>query len=262
MQFISIERLREYAHPLELLEVPAQDSAIQGGTLGPGLHLRGVEVKYRDGLLPALSGVSLDFRPEELVAIMGRTGAGKTSLLLSILQLVPYTGLIEVDGERLGGLPPEEVRRRLVGVVPQSPVVFAGDLSFNLDPEGLHGEAELWATLEAVGLQGTCRSKGKGLKVELSSAAGAGGQLALSQGQQQLLCAARALLRRPRVALLDEVTASLPAETAAATVGTLFRRFRERGATVLLVTHQESLLPLCGRVVTVAGGQVKSDRRL
>lgn len=258
MQFISIERLREYSLPLDVASAAICSPT---ASLGPGLHLRNVEVKYKSGLRPALHSVNLDFAPQELVAITGRTGAGKSSLLLSVLQLVPYSGLVQLDGQNLATLPPTQVRRALIGVVPQTPVVFSGDLASNLDPEAEHSEAELWSSLEAVGLAGTCRSRGQGLKVELGGGTSAG-CLELSQGQRQLLCAARALLRRPKVALLDEVTASLPQEAAAGTVGTLFRRFRERGAAVLLVTHQASLLALCQRAITIADGQVKGDRRL
>jgi len=267
MQFISIERLCEYATQQPQAE-DQQDMLLIGSTLtrgpGQGLRLRNVEVKYREHFQPALTEVTLDFRPREVAAIMGRTGAGKTSLLLSVLQLVPYTGSIEVDGRCLKGLHPQDVRRHILGVVPQSPMLFAGSLAWNLDPEGERSEEDLWKVLEAMGLDlaATCRNTRARLQTEVAVGDGGGapGTLALSQGHQQLLCAARMLLRRPRVVLLDEVTASLPAETADATVSTLFRLFKEYDATVLLVTHQEALVYRCERVVTVASGRVISDR--
>ncbi|CAK0840143.1 unnamed protein product [Prorocentrum cordatum] len=219
-----------------------------------------VAVTYREGLPPALSGVSLSFPLGEAAAIMGRTGAGKSSLLLSVMQLVPYTGSISVCGEVLGSLDGEDVRSRIVGVVPQQPALFEGSLRWNLDPKGLHADAEMWDALQAVGLRGVCSELGLGADVTTGGGQAAG-RLALSQGQRQLLCAARALLRRPRVVLLDEVSASLPSELATSTVETLLDRFKQRGAAVLLVTHQEELLPLCDRVVTVAGGRIVGDRR-
>jgi len=267
MQFISIERLREYASQQPQVE-DQQEVLLIGSTLrmgsGEGLRLKNVEVRYREHLQPALTGVTLDFRPRQVAAIMGRTGAGKTSLLLSVLQLVPYTGSIQVDGKSLDELHPQDVRQNLVGVVPQNPMLFAGSLAWNLDPEGKRSNADLWEVLEAMGLDlaATCRTARAGLRTEVvaSDSGGGPGRLALSQGHQQLLCAARMLLRQPRVVLLDEVTASLPAETADTTVATLFRLFKKRDATVLLVTHQEALLHRCERVVTISSGRVISDR--
>mmetsp|Transcript_66871 Transcript_66871/g.116315 ORF Transcript_66871/g.116315 Transcript_66871/m.116315 type:complete len:1407 (-) Transcript_66871:44-4264(-) len=260
MQLISIERLGEYARLDAQARALGRPVAIQNPARG--LHLSDVTVQYRPGLPPALRGVSLSFPPRHVTAIVGRTGAGKTSLLLAILQLVPHEGGIWVDGQLLADLSPEEVRRRLVGIVPQQPVIFAGDMRRNLDPEGEHSEEAMWHALQAVGLESKCRSEGDGLELVLAAdgeSQGSGG-MALSYGQRQLLCAARVLLRRPRAVMLDEVTASLPAELASSTVSTLVRRFREFDATVLLVTHQENLISSCGRVVTMSGGRVLDDR--
>jgi ABC-type multidrug transport system fused ATPase/permease subunit len=281
MQLISIERLREYANmrtpPMHrTLPFPSQAS-------NRGLQLMNVAVTYREGLPPALSGVSLNFLPGQVSAIVGRTGAGKTSLLLSVLQLVPHEGTIKVDGLDLSTMPPEDVRQRLVGVVPQQPIIFSGDLRWNLDPHSEFSDADLWQALDAVGIKAICSSHRRGLSAIVACAQGSGEdstatstdknstdpssssgsssqvELALSQGQQQLVCAARAMLRKPRVVMLDEVTASLPKETADATVNRLFMQFKERDAVVLLVTHQECLLAACDRTVQLANGRLVSD---
>jgi ABC-type multidrug transport system fused ATPase/permease subunit len=274
MQLISIERLTAYENEERQRRIADQDKVAHWRNT-KGLLLADVTVTYRAGLLPALAGVSLSFSPGEVAAIVGRTGAGKSSLLLSILQLVPYEGNILVDGQPLEMLEPEDVRRQLVGVVPQQPVLFDGNLRWNLDPENAHSDAELWTALGAVGLETTCRGAG-GLTAILSGDADQDPQgddcegevperlerLELSQGQQQMLCSARVLLRRTKVVMLDEVSAALPAEAANSMVSTLVGRFKEQRSTVLMVTHQESLLTSCERVVRIASGRVVSDEQL
>jgi len=209
----------------------------------------------------------LSFAAREVTAIVGRTGAGKTSLLLAVLQLVPYEGSVEVDGLPLSSVQPEVARRRLVGAVPQQPLLFAGDVRWNLDPEGQWTDDELWAALEAVGLKSVCAQDPRGLSTPLvgreqsSSGTGSGLAVSLSQGQRQLLCAARVLLRKQRVVMLDEVTSTLPQETAVATLQDMVDRFKASDATVLLVTHQEEVTSCCERIVTVADGRVVGDER-
>jgi ABC-type multidrug transport system fused ATPase/permease subunit len=252
MQLISIERLNEYG------------AAYRPGlvirnrlwnTKGLGLSIENLSVTYRAGLSPALTNVSLCLAPREVAAIVGRTGAGKSSLLLSILQLVPYEGCIKVGHHTLGNLCPKYVRRHLVGVVPQQPIGFDGSVRWNLDPEGLQTDAELLEALAAVGLQIWCLAQKGGLDAKMSTSP-------LSQGQLQLLCAARVLLRQHSVICLDEVTASLPKEVASSTASELISEFRKREAVVLLVTHQLDLLPCCGRKITVDAGKIASDELL
>lgn len=251
MQLVSIERLNEYAGE----EPPAEASA----SLSGDLLLEGVAVTYRLGLPPALSGVDLRFPPGEVAAVVGRTGAGKSSLLLSILQLVPYSGRISVGGADLAAEAPAAVRAGVVGVVPQQPVLFEGGLRWNLDPTSAYSDVALRAALEAVGLAASPE-----VMRLWDGASGAGDGLKglhLSHGQQQLLCAARVLLRRPSVVLLDEVTAALPPASAMSTASLLVRTFRGSGAVTLLVAHQDDLQCLCDRVVTVAAGCVVGDER-
>eukprot|EP00930_Biecheleria_cincta_P011627 TRINITY_DN1145_c0_g2_i1.p1 TRINITY_DN1145_c0_g2~~TRINITY_DN1145_c0_g2_i1.p1 ORF type:complete len:1380 (+),score=249.14 TRINITY_DN1145_c0_g2_i1:198-4337(+) len=260
MQLVSIERLKEYAKPEEakLNSVAALPRLMDDEEVTSGLVLRDVEVTYRSGLKPALAGITLQFTVGQSVAVVGRTGAGKSSLLLSVLQLVPYRGSVKIDGICLQGLS-KEARGQLVAIVPQQPVLFAGSLRWNLDPEFRMKDDKLLDVLAAVGLQSLLAENG--LEVKLGSTAGTG-RLALSSGQKQLLCAARALLAAPKVALLDEVTATLPAESASTIVNMLLKRFADIRATTLLVTHQEDLIPCCDRLVRLAAGRVISDEAL
>eukprot|EP00929_Paragymnodinium_shiwhaense_P007433 TRINITY_DN11134_c0_g1_i1.p1 TRINITY_DN11134_c0_g1~~TRINITY_DN11134_c0_g1_i1.p1 ORF type:complete len:1504 (-),score=402.19 TRINITY_DN11134_c0_g1_i1:59-4570(-) len=270
MQLISVERLREYAK-----EGPVATAAIAPMATTPhpllprraqdGLVISDVTVSYRAGIRPALSNLNLSFASGEVAAIVGRTGAGKSSLLLSVLQLVPYQGRMEVDGSLLSTIPPETVRKTFVGIVPQSPSIFSGSLRWNLDPVKEHSQASLLSALDAVGLGDLVASHPKFLDAIVSAEAlgeevRAQDKIPLSQGQKQLLCAARVLLRSPRVVLLDEVTSCLPAELASQALAGMLRHFKKQNSTVLLVTHQRALIPFCDRAVTINAGRVIEDR--
>lgn len=272
MQLISIERLQEYgALPVEnpyggqaqVTQIQAPINAAGNHARNARLQFQNVTVTYKSGLRPALREVCLNMRQGEIIGIFGRTGAGKSTLLLSILQLVDYTGEIWLDGDLLKSLDGKKVRQDLIGVVPQRPVLFAGDLRTNIDPEAKSTDEAILAILKLVGLaSATAGPLGLNTPIAVDNPGVDKSDvepIQLSQGQKQLLCAARVLLRKPKVALLDEVSASLEPQLADSVLRTLLSRFAEGDATVLLVTHQEELKAQCDRIVTVADGRISSD---
>ncbi|MEW6523975.1 MAG: ABC transporter ATP-binding protein [Bacillota bacterium] len=218
------------------------------------LFVTDLEFGYRPGV-PVLKGVSLTIEPGERVAIVGRTGAGKTSLLHLIAGIYrPWRGLLEIDGLAPISLSPAQ-RRRLLGVVPQNVQMFPGTVRYNitLGDETL-SLGELEQVLEAVGAAGWVSRLPEGIDTVL----GPGGT-DVSYGESQMLCLARALVYDPPLLLLDEPTSGVDA----ATETLLYQALRGLGGhkTLVLVSHRLSGLDDVDRVIILANGRVVQDGR-
>lgn len=214
------------------------------------LEYQDIWMKYRPGLDPVLKGVSFVVNPGDKVGIVGRTGSGKSSLIVTLFRLVePFQGKIVLDGINLLDLGLDDVRGR-IAAIPQDPILFSGTVRYNLDPFDRHSDAELWEALGHVALREVVAALPEGLSARVAE----GGEN-FSVGQRQLLCVARALLRNPRVLVADEATASVDSETDALIQRTIRREFKH--CTVLTIAHRINTIMDSTRVLVMEDGRVK-----
>eukprot|EP00981_Chlorochromonas_danica_P011662 scaffold4203_cov166-Ochromonas_danica.AAC.8 len=216
------------------------------------LVFQDVVMRYREDFDPVLCGISLKVSPGERLGIVGRTGSGKSSLFRALLRLSEVEdGAILVDGVDIKTVGMHTLRSS-ISIIPQDPVLFTGSVRTNLDPFGVYSEEVLWTALRKAHLETFVRSLPDQLDFQVSE----GGEN-FSQGQRQLLCLARALVRRSRILLLDEATSSVDFETDRVIQETIRSEFSDQGATVLTIAHRLRTIMDADKIVVMSNGQVR-----
>jgi len=220
-------------------------SAVSSTATDPGVRLRVDEVYLGYGDAPVLRGISLALAPGEVVLVMGENGAGKSSLIRVLSgQIAPLRGRVELDGVRIDGLAPHQVHSRGISTVLQGGRVFGGlTVEDNLRVASQSGMDSRHST--ATDLFPLLKPL-RGRRASL-----------LSGGERQMLAVSMALVRSPRVLLLDEPTAGLAGDLAGQCLVTVAQRTRALGAAVMLVEQNlDAAMAICDRALVLHDGML------
>ncbi|KAG8979673.1 hypothetical protein FRB90_008018, partial [Tulasnella sp. 427] len=237
--------------------------------IGGSIQFKDVVMRYRPGLPPVLKGITMDIAPGEKIGVVGRTGAGKSSLMIALYRIVELTeGTIYLDGLDISKMGLNDLRSK-ISIIPQDPLLFSGTVRSNLDPFSRYDDAKLHDALRRAHLIGpstlaaTSSTASEGLEGEKREVSarftldmpvepeGAN----LSVGERSLLSLARALVRDEiKVVIMDEATASVDVETDAAIQDTISKEFG--GKTLLCIAHRLRTIIRYDRVLVLDNGTI------
>jgi ATP-binding cassette subfamily C (CFTR/MRP) protein 4 len=212
-----------------------------------------VSLCYTPDTPPVLDGVSFEICSGERIGIVGRTGAGKSSLVSVLFRLFDFEGEVIIDDINTKTISLNTLRSN-ISIIPQDPVLFLGTLRKNLDPFGEHADSQIWTALEEVHLKEAIARLPSGMDSPVRE-----GGSNFSMGQRQLLCLVRTILRDAKIIVLDEATANVDLRTDELIQTTIRRRFQ--GCTVLTIAHRLNTVMDSDRILVMDAGRVAAFDR-
>lgn len=203
-----------------------------------------VSLTYKSDGNTVLKNISFEIEGQTKIGIVGRTGAGKSSIVSTLFRLYDFDGDIFIDNRNITSLSLDYLRSK-IAIIPQDPILFSGTIRTNIDPFSNYSDADIWSVLEQVHM----KSKITNLNQSVSDSS-----TSFSSGEKQLICLARALIQHQNIIVLDEATANLDPETdqlLQKTVQTCFR-----GCTVITIAHRLHSVTSCDKVLVLDAGRI------
>ncbi|OMJ87378.1 hypothetical protein SteCoe_10882 [Stentor coeruleus] len=245
---VSAQRLLEYTN------LPQEKSRKKGShsckiTQGK-IRFENLSMRYQPDLPLSLKNLSFEIDSSEKIGIVGRTGSGKSSIIQVLSRLVqPESGTIYIDDINYLDLSLVSLREQ-ISVIPQQPIIFNTTIRNNLDPYNMHTEDEILYVLETIKLKDYIFEFDKGLEIEINKNA-----FGLSAGQKQLLCIARALLKKNKIVLMDEATSNVDNETDALIQNITKKEFKN--STLIIIAHRIRTVIDSDRILVMDEGECK-----
>ncbi|KAF7304266.1 hypothetical protein HMN09_00827900 [Mycena chlorophos] len=254
----SLERIKQFID-IEQEPAPTKNGVPPAYWPASGnLSVRGLSARYSENGSDVLHGLSLDIRSGERIGVVGRTGAGKSSLTLSLLRCIFTKGEVYYDGIETSSLNLDALRSNIT-IIPQAPELFAGSLRANIDILGQFDDDALNDALRSAGLAALQEEMEEGsAKLTLDTECAAGGDN-LSLGQRQIVALARAIVRGSKLLILDEATSAIDYKTDNA-IQTSLRTELPKDTTVITIAHRlQSVMDADKIMVLDAGNLVEFD---